>query len=435
MHSTNFSAVSIEQFRYLITYFDDLYTVDSFLSGDNFPKETISFIGIQPESELIIEAHTPIDEIKSFCFDHGAKTFGYLSYPYGLFNKGIPCSIDSNFPLGHLKQYQTLIKYDHQQSKLYILKNDANIDIQTALSMKPVDTALDFELNVIQQNTTKTEYIENVETVLDHIRAGDTYQLNLSIEFQTFFHRPPKPAPFFTHVSQQFPAPFYVYFTSADRQLISTSPERFLKVENGTVLSQPIKGTRKVSNDLEFDIQTLKSSPKESAELSMIVDLIRNDISEFCIPGTVDVSDHQSIFQVDQLLQMMSNVTGTLKEDNDVIDLLIGTFPGGSITGCPKKRSIELIEELEPHCRNIYCGTFFMIDDEKNMDSSIAIRTGYFHSGNNHSSDAASPNGVNNIFNFYAGSGIVIKSQPGEEYMETLNKAEKFFTIFNKESK
>lgn len=416
MHSTTFSNITITDLLSIINKIHEHYEVDCFLSMGQYKDETTSYVGVNLSKEFIVTKDTTIEEIKTFCFSSSIQTFGYLSYHYGLLLKDISSSPESRFPYGHLKQYSTLIKHDAETNELH-LQNDQKefLTIKNIIEQKQsILKGAKLDLPTLQQNMCKDTYIAKVNDVLQHIKLGDTYQLNLSIKFKAVFDKAPATVPFFLNLAQQHPAPFYTYFSSAPYHIVSSSPERFVKVKDSKLLSQPIKGTKQVQNDKTQALKALTSSSKESAELSMIVDLIRNDMSEFCTPGTVSVKDHKSVFQVDSILQMYSNVTGTLKPEVDVIDLLLGSFPGGSITGCPKKRSMELIDTLEPHSRDIYCGSFFIIDDKKNMDASIAIRTGYFH---------------DNQFSFFAGSGIVIQSNPDEEYLETLSKAEKFLKL------
>ena len=203
-------------------------------------------------------------------------------------------------------------------------------------------------------------------------------------------------------------------FRVGEQVVVSTSPERFLRVRDGEVLSQPIKGTRAFDTFRQQVMDELTTSPKEDAELSMIVDLVRNDISAHCEYGSVKVFGHKSAFVVDNLVRMYSNVAGRLKPGSDVVDLLLDAFPPGSVTGCPKKRTLEIIDRLEPHARGVYCGSMVALFDPHNMDSSVAIRTGCLDTSSG-------------FFHFYAGSGIVIDSLPRAEYAETLAKAGKFF--------
>ena len=266
----------------------------------------------------------------------------------------------------------------------------------------------------LRQSLDRKGYVRRVERVLEHIRAGDTYQLNLSTRFDadlsgTGFD----PLTFFMHMWDQHPAPFYAWLSHGSTRILSTSPERFLCVRDGQVLSQPIKGTLEFESFTEGMEKALTASPKESAELSMIVDLIRNDIAARCEYGSVQVSAHKETFTVDRLIQMYSDVRGTLRSGSTCLDLLLDAFPGGSVTGCPKQRTMRIIEKEEPHSRGLYCGSVVFIEDPQNMDSSIAIRTGWYDS-------------ITKALCFFSGSGIVLDSNPESEYRETLAKAGKF---------
>lgn len=270
-------------------------------------------------------------------------------------------------------------------------------------------------------------YTAGVREVLRRIRAGDTYQCNLSTRFG--LHAPGlDPAALSLHLWRTRPAPFHGLFRIGGRHVVSSSPERFLRVDApgggpARVLSQPIKGT------LAFGPGTphqawhpglpglLAATPKERAELSMIVDLVRNDISADCTHGSVAVARHCATFRVggaaSGLVQMYSDVTGTLRPDRTSLDLLLSAFPGGSVTGCPKRRTLAIIEAGEPHSREVYCGSLLAIADARTMDCSIAIRTGWH--------DAATGR-----FEHCAGSGIVVDSDPESEYEETWAKAANF---------
>lgn len=379
-------------------------------------------VGLEPYSELLVTEKTSRSDIASFAFSDANPTLGFLSYEYGLKLKNIPVRKLSQFPLGHLKKYSTLLKYDrsseflevHGGPKRTVTEIEETIfesENQTCTYPFPDDASCKLE-----QSLDGGRYIDRVKRVLDFIRDGYTYQINLTIEFS--LEKPNLHTPtLFGYLHETYPTPYYAYFTTGPFDIISTSPERFLAVQDGAVLSQPIKGTLQFEQFDESMIRQLTESPKESAELSMIVDLIRNDISLNCEYNSVRVEGHKSTFLVDNLIQMYSNVHGTLRHDRTCIDLLLDAFPGGSVTGCPKKKSMEIIDELEPHSRDVYCGSFFVIRDEKNMESSIAIRTGY------HDNKAG-------VFRFFAGSGIVIESDPQREYLETLAKTDKFRRVF-----
>ena len=206
-------------------------------------------------------------------------------------------------------------------------------------------------------------------------------------------------------------APFSAYLNYPDVQVLSSSPERFLKVNDAKVETKPIKGTRPRVKDLEQDEkqkEALRQSKKDRAENVMIVDLLRNDLSKNCRSGSVKVPVLFDIESFATVHHLVSTVTGVLNQGQHALDLLKNCFPGGSITGAPKIRSMEIIEELEPNRRGLYCGAIGYIGFDGNMDTNIVIRT-LIHS--------------ENVIRFWAGGGIVYDSVMEEEYQESLDKA------------
>ena len=433
----------------LFNGFATRFDADMFLSGvteEDAPlrrSANTCIIGIDPVSELIVQPDTTREEIKSFCFDSGNETLGYLSYTFGLKERGIQSDKKNDLPLGHLKQYAILVTVnlttgflecsaietaDHW--RLQRLK-DLCTTPPHCEELLPAGTAF----SEPDPSMSRDEYIKGIESVLEHIRNGDTYQLCLSSAFsmtvpETFSteitcssdkKKQCDAIGLFMHLWQNYPAAYYTWFSSDDAKIISTSPECFLRVENGLITSEPIKGTTAFDEFSENLVTELRESPKENAELSMIVDLIRNDISTHCEYGSVTVDRHKDIFTVDNMLQMYSVVRGTLKTESTCLDLLFDAFPGGSITGCPKLRTMQIIEKLEPHSRDLYCGSFLHIKNPTTMNSSIAIRTGWFT--HDHS-------GIQK-FRYFAGSGLVIDSVPEREFEETIAKAEKFRKVLS----
>jgi len=267
----------------------------------------------------------------------------------------------------------------------------------------------------------RAAYTRAVERALEHILDGEAYQLNLSIRFDAPWPRGHRLQDLFTRLLAEHPAMFYGLYHDSPYTLLSTSPERFLRVRAGRVLAQPIKGTRRIEGDPTLEAAALRASAKERAELSMIVDLLRNDISAHCAYGSVSVQDHCSVFAVDGLLQMYADVTGLLRPDSEALDLLWDALPPGSVTGCPKARAVELIQALEPHHRDAYCGALVLWQGPRDMDSCVAIRT-------------ATLDDASGLFSFFAGSGIVVDSVPNLEYKETLAKAAKFLALAGRDT-
>lgn len=270
-----------------------------------------------------------------------------------------------------------------------------------------------FRVGPLQSNFTRKEYLTAVEKVRDYIRAGDAYQVNLSQRFDCAFQG--NPFDLWVALFRRNPAPFYAFVNAGDHQVVSTSMERFLRLEGGLLETRPIKGTRPRGKTEEEDralAHELLDHPKDDAELSMIVDLERNDLGRVCAPRTVRVIEHKRLESYRNVHHLVSIVTGEPIPRTTLGDILKAAFPGGSITGCPKIRAIEIIDEIEPHARHIYTGSLGYLGIHGNMDLSIAIRTALVHRGRLY---------------FSVGGGIVYDSDPREEYEETLHKGLTFF--------
>ena len=261
----------------------------------------------------------------------------------------------------------------------------------------------------VTSNLTPQHYGRAFNRVLDYIGAGDCYQVNLAQRFAAQATGDPWLA--YQRLRLINPAPYSAYISTPYAHVLSASPERFLRVENRQVETKPIKGTRPRAGHARLDaelIAELLASEKDRAENLMIVDLLRNDLSKNCELGSVKVP---RVFEVESFAtvhHLVSTVTGRLAPGRDAIDLLRGAFPGGSITGAPKVRAMQIIEELEPHRRGVYCGAIGYVGYDGNMDTNIAIRTLVYSHG---------------TVRFWAGGGIVADSQREAEYQETFDKA------------
>ncbi len=392
---------------------------DLVLSAPGYPAQTTSVIGVGPVGELVFTESTTPGEIKAFCFGTPGPALGFVGYDYGMILRGVDSAKPRDCPLGHLKKYAAWLEYDAATGRATVEAVDPGLRdalvhrLETASDGLPSGSVQGLPGGPPETSLDREGYEAGVRETLARIRTGHTYQLNLSTRF-SWSCPDLDPLGLFLSLWQRHPAPFYAWFVSGNHRVLSTSPERFLRVEAGRVLSQPIKGTLRFDEYSPELLPLLTESPKECAELSMIVDLVRNDISANCEYGTVRVENHKSVFAVDNLLQMYADVRGELRPDRDCLDLFLDAFPGGSVTGCPKQSAMTIIERLEPHSRGLYCGSVVVIRDERNMDSSIAIRTALFDTGTGQ-------------LDVYAGSGIVVDSIPANEYQETVAKAEKFF--------
>lgn len=254
------------------------------------------------------------------------------------------------------------------------------------------------------------QYLRTIERAIAYIAAGDVFQVNLAQRLLC-------PArddslSLYRRLRRANPAPFAGYFDLGEFQIVSASPERFLRVEDGCVETRPIKGTRRRQRKPEQDEavrRELLASPKDRAENVMIVDLMRNDLGRVCRPGTIRVEDVCRLETYQFVHHLVSSVTGQLGEGCGPIDLLRAAFPGGSITGAPKIRAMQIIAELEPVARGAYCGSLGYLGFNGAMDLSILIRTITAGRG---------------WWQAHVGGGIVADSQPAHEYAETWHKAE-----------
>jgi len=262
----------------------------------------------------------------------------------------------------------------------------------------------------LESSFTRTEYLKAVQRVRDYIFAGDIFQANLSQRFEAPLREPAWTL--YRRLRERNPAPFAAFLDFPEAVILSASPERFLRVDaGGRVETRPIKGTRPRGIGPEHDAalaQALAESAKDRAENLMIVDLMRNDLSRVCAPGSVRVDELFALEQYATVHHLVSTVVGELAPGADALDLLRAAFPGGSITGAPKLRAMEIIAELEPSRRGVYCGSIGYCSATGELDTSIAIRTAVARNGRVY---------------FNAGGGVVADSNPADEYQETLDKA------------
>ncbi|MCB9497794.1 MAG: aminodeoxychorismate synthase component I [Fibrobacteria bacterium] len=272
----------------------------------------------------------------------------------------------------------------------------------------PADRHQEIRVGQLVSGLSREEYIDSVEAVRDYIVRGHVYQVNMSQRFEAPFNG--DAFVLFARLFEANPAPFFAYVNPGDHQIVSTSPERFIELRGRFVETRPIKGTRPRGKTPELDRRLrhdLETSFKDDAELSMIVDLLRNDIGKVCAAGTVQVVEHKRVEAYENVYHLVSLVRGELDAGRSAVDLVKATFPGGSITGCPKIRSMEIIDELEPVRRHVYTGSIGYLGFRETMDLSIAIRTITISDGR---------------LVYSVGGGIVYDSDPGDEYEETLHK-------------
>jgi len=266
------------------------------------------------------------------------------------------------------------------------------------------------EVGGFESSMSRSDYQDGVRRIHEYIAAGDIYQVNLTQRFSAGV-KGGSLFPLYHHLREATPAPLAVWMKIENREILSSSPETFLRMSGRGIETRPIKGTRPRFEDEDQDeasAMELLNSEKENAELIMITDLERNDLGQVCEFGSVRVADMLALEKLEHVYHLVSTVTGTLREDVDHLDALKACFPGGSITGAPKKRAMEIIDELETVPRGLYTGAIGYIGFNGESQFNIPIRT-LIREGN--------------TLHYHVGAGIVADSDPAEEYQETLHKA------------
>jgi para-aminobenzoate synthetase component 1 len=351
---------------------------------------------------------------------------GYAAYGLA---RHLPCLPDISHDTADMPEmcfgiYDWAFIADHKEQKSWLVRNSKCEleqkcwDELIELFSKPQTSLMEAPFGItgsIQSNLTIQQYAAAFEQIQNYIYEGDCYQVNFAQRFSVKCQGDPWSA--YKNLRRINPSPFSAYINTPYGQVLSSSPERFLHVKDGQVETKPIKGTRPRSEDREVDkklLDELRNSEKDRAENLMIVDLLRNDLGKSCIPGSIDAPGLFKVESFPKVHHLVSRITGELSDEHDAISLLSGCFPGGSITGAPKYRAMEIIEELEPDPRGIYCGSIGYIGYDGSMDTNIAIRTMIHRNGQ---------------MQFAAGGGIVSDSDMESEYQETLDKVSAMFEM------
>jgi len=300
--------------------------------------------------------------------------------------------------------YPEMLIYQHDRQQWWQCGN-----LLEAMQMGEIESDVP-EIGSFEASMTQDEYECGVRRIHEYIRAGDIYQANLTQRFSADV----KGGSLFSlyrHLREVTPAPLAVWMKLAGREVLSSSPETFLRMSGRGIETRPIKGTRpRYFDEVEDNnsARELLASEKENAELIMITDLQRNDLGQVCEFGTVRVADMLALEKLEQVYHLVSTVTGSLREGVDHLAALTACFPGGSITGAPKKRAMEVIEELEKGPRGLYTGAVGFIGFNGESQFNIPIRT-LVRDGD--------------VLSYHVGAGIVADSDPAAEYQETLDKA------------
>lgn len=368
----------------------------------------------------LVRRHLEIQADSCTALPFAGGAIGYFGYDLARRMERLPARARDaeKIPEMAIGLYDWAVVVDHDERRAWLAgagrdpETDVKWDSLIARFTRPPRERkrLSFRItSPVTSNMTPQHYARAFHRIKQYIQEGDCYQANLAQRFAA--HATGDPWLAYQALRVLNPAPFSAYLNTPYAQVLSASPERFLRVENRKVETRPIKGTRPRAGHPRLDAEqaeALRTSEKDRAENVMIVDLLRNDLSRSCKLRSVRVP---KLFEVESFAtvhHLVSTVTGELRPECDALDLLRGCFPGGSITGAPKRRAMEIIEELEPHRRGVYCGAIGYIGFDGNMDLSIAIRTLVYSRG---------------VVRCYAGGGIVADSRAEDEYQETFDKA------------
>ena len=367
-----------------------------------------------------------------------AGAVGYFSYdlkditlPFKKTSGAVETRDD--LPTAILALYDPVIVIEHSENRAFIVSSGDNGSLTRCETLKAAlkagrdkDRSKNFGMQARFQishpvpNLTREEYIDRVRRAKEYITAGDIYQINISQNYKAAFKG--DPVALYSAILRERPAPFSSYIDFSELRIISNTPERLLRIEDGYAWTEPIKGTRPRGRDGIEDrhlANELSESAKERAEHVMIVDLERNDLGRFSETGSVKVLSFERIETLPGLHHMVSTIRGRIRKGFNAAECLKSFFPGGSITGAPKIRGTEIIDELEVGKRGIYTGAIGWVDLSGELDLSMAIRTAVHTEGE---------------LSLSVGSGIVADSIPEEEYDETVLKAGDFFNFITKET-
>ncbi|MCG8315780.1 MAG: aminodeoxychorismate synthase component I [Pseudomonadales bacterium] len=362
---------------------------------------------------------------------HGPGWLGYLSYD--LFNEFE--RIEKKTKAEHIPElilgfytYTIVTNHRDKTTSIYYLGGDAITksriqDLSIALNAlptktpdKPTPESHQFQLiSQFQNSQSIANYRKQFAQVINYIHQGDCYQVNLTQEFSA--HCKGESLMAFEKLRESHPSPMSAFFKASEFEILSISPERFVRKTGMDISSFPIKGTRPrktSSNEDAIQIQELKNSLKDRAENLMIVDLLRNDFGRICEIGSVKADMLFAVESFPNVHHLVSSIHGKLLPGINLLDLFRATFPGGSITGAPKVRAMQIIEELEPHRRSIYCGSVVFLCANGDMDSNIGIRTLLRK---------------NDTIRCWGGGGIVADSNCDNEYQETMDKVGKIMAL------
>jgi len=417
--------------RFSIFAFDPIDQFTAYLSDPGCPFQRLA--------DRSAQHGTTVNSTTNLPFAGG--WIGYFTYEAGLLSENIIKPAPSRrhmagLPIANFKLYDTAAVYDHDNHQWFAIAVDLPASsnrtsrastaeriqtiatvLQQAPDARPTHESQTLAPSIAHSNMTYDQYIQKVNQAKAYIAAGDIFEANISQRFETQVDATPEDI--YRRLRAASPSSHAAFLPWQDAAVMSSSPELFLQLTDGHVVTCPIKGTRPRGYDDVTDLinrQALMASEKDRAELIMIIDLLRNDLGRVCEYGSVRVRESAAIESLPHVFHQVAKIEGTLHSHYSWLDLLRATFPGGSITGAPKIRAMQIINELEHSPRGVYCGSIGLIGLDGNLSLNIAIRT-IVQQGNR--------------VRFNAGGAIVADSDPHQEYEEILAKVKGMMQTLN----
>ncbi|MFZ1528829.1 MAG: anthranilate synthase component I family protein [Ferruginibacter sp.] len=416
-NSTNFPITDFIDFKDKMLNMANKFSIFCFLDHNGYKHEPPAFecmLALGAKRSILLQAGNAFAQLKSFYDQNPGWLFGHLGYDLkneveAVHTKKTAC-ID--FGIGFFFEPEIIIRLTSSAVEIIADTNAAEIFNSILSEQIKQEPLIPKKINLLPAFSNNA-YLEIIQQIRQHIRRGDCYEINFCQQFHAKDAQI-NPLNTFKKLNRLSPNPFAAYYRINDKYCLCASPERYLKKEGHKLISQPIKGTAK--RDLQnpaqdaANKQALLNSAKERSENVMIVDLVRNDLSRVCTQGSVQVNELFGIYAFPQVFQMISTITGTLSENTHWTDCIKQTFPMGSMTGAPKKRVMELIDEFETEGRGLFSGSIGYVTPGGDFDFNVIIRSIFYDE-------------TTQKLSYAAGSGITFYSNAEDEYEECLLKA------------
>lgn len=415
--ATTFKIDNFKEFRIKMLNWLKPFNIFCLLDNNGYPQDKPFFeclLAVGCNASLRLNAGNAFEQLRQFNLQQQDWVFGHLGYDLKNETEQVTSRNFDGIGLDDLHFFVPEIVLQLNKNVLTIFyEADANLLFEAINLCSAFIKDLHFDSPEIKNRFTQTEYINAIKKLQQHILRGDCYEINFCQEFYSD-NALIDPISVYEKMNRLSPNPFGALYKLDDKYCICASPERYLKKTGNKLFSQPIKGTAKrFLKDSELDEKSkneLLNSEKEKSENVMVVDLVRNDLSKICKKGTVRVEELFGLYSFPQVHQMISTISGELEEETNFADIIKASFPMGSMTGAPKKRVMEIIEEKEKTRRGLFSGAIGYIAPDGDFDFNVVIRSILY-------------NQTTKYLSFQAGSAITFYSNAEKEYEECLLKA------------